>query len=93
MPLLTPETFSSAIRYHSPNHLIVAELSLTHHERSELSDGHDGFVDVYVPVVAALAMELHGGAEVEGGDHGAGATDAVGAVHQSRAVAGEEATD
>ena len=91
MPLLTPETFSSAIRYHSPK----AELSLTHHERSELSDGHDGFVDVYVPVAvaAALAMELHGGAEVEGGDHGAGATDAVGAVHQSRAAAGEEATD
>lgn len=70
-----------------------SELSHTHHERPELSNGHDGFVNVYVPVTAVFAIELHGGAEVEGGDQGAGATDAVGAVHQSRAVAGKEAVD
>ena len=66
------------------------DLSRAHHERSELPDGHDGFVNVYV-LISAVAIELHGGAEVEGGDHGAGATHAVGAVHQSWAVAGKEA--
>ena len=66
------------------------DLSRAHHERSELPDGHDGFMNVYV-LISAVAIELHGGAEVEGGDHGAGATHAVGAVHQSWAVAGKEA--
>ena len=69
----------------------ASELSRAHHERSELSDGHDGFMNVYV-LISAVAIELHGGAEVEGGDHGASATHAVGAVHQSWAVAGKEAT-
>ena len=66
------------------------DLSRAHHERPELPDGHDGFMNVYV-LISAVAIELHGGAEVEGGDHGAGATHAVGAVHQSWAVAGKEA--
>ena len=66
----------------------IQSSSLTHHKRPELSDGHDGLVDVYVRVVAT---ELEGGAEVEGGDGGAGAPDAVGAVYQGRAVAGKEA--
>ena len=70
------------------NKLHIQSSSPTHHERSELPDGHDGLVDVYVRIVAA---ELEGGAEVEGGDGGAGAADAVGAVHQGRAVAGKEA--
>ena len=67
----------------------IQSSSLTHHKRSELSDGHDGLVDVYV--LRLVTTELDGGAEVEGGDGGAGAADAVGAVHQGRAVAGKEA--
>ena len=36
-------------------------------------------------------VELNGGTEVEGGDHGTRAAYAVGAMHQSRAIAGKEA--
>ena len=48
-------------------------------------------MNVYVLISAVALIELHGGAEVEGGDDGASATHAVGAVNQSWAVAGKEA--
>ena len=49
-------------------------------------------MNVYVLISAIVALiELDGGAEVEGGDDGASATHAVGAVNQSWAVAGKEA--
>ena len=88
--MLLPETVTPDFKHKVHIHWPIR----THHERSELPDGHDGLVDVYIfrlVTPSIWATELEGGAKLEGGDGGAGAPDTVGAVDQGRAVAGKEA--